>query len=379
MAGAPRRRSDAGAQLAAHWIRAYRFLPRRRKATLGECAARSRSSLACLIGTAWSRTADAQTLVFDGDVPDDGSEFYFVPFDVPAGTAEIEVRHDDIRRKPTSSTGVSRTRPVDSAGGAAATPRPPSIVIDQRRRGATSPERSLRARGRWSSARRRSRACRRSTTIEIDLRTAATCRRTGARALRRIGRASTGAALVRGRLPRPLARERGRERRRSTRSPTSRRAAGSISWSSPITTPWRSSTSSRTRRRATATSSSCQGIEFTTYQGHANGIGGTRWVDHADRVRRCRHRGRRPGVHADKDAIFSINHPVLDLGDACIGCAWDHEAAPEKSTRWRSPPAASPGWRLFTPKAIEYWDGICATGKHIAAIGGSDDHRAGRT
>src|SRR4051812_40178007 len=39
--------------------------------------------------------ASAQTLVFDADLPDDGNAFALVEFQVPAGTAELEVRHDD--------------------------------------------------------------------------------------------------------------------------------------------------------------------------------------------------------------------------------------------------------------------------------------------
>jgi hypothetical protein len=36
------------------------------------------------------------TLTLDGQVPDDGSDFAFVPFDVPQGTAEIQIDHDDL-------------------------------------------------------------------------------------------------------------------------------------------------------------------------------------------------------------------------------------------------------------------------------------------
>ena len=35
-------------------------------------------------------------LVLDGPVPDGGLDHFFVPFDVPEGTVEIEVQHDDL-------------------------------------------------------------------------------------------------------------------------------------------------------------------------------------------------------------------------------------------------------------------------------------------
>lgn len=119
------------------------------------------------------------------------------------------------------------------------------------------------------------------------------------------------------------------------------------------------------------------GVEFTTYAGHANGIGATKWVDHKIGL---------PGVtiegaaaaFADQGAIFSINHPVLDLGDLCIGCSWKHDL----------PPAAigaveigTGGWAqsglFYDEDAIAFWNKLCTQGFHVAAVGGSDDHKAG--
>jgi hypothetical protein len=120
------------------------------------------------------------------------------------------------------------------------------------------------------------------------------------------------------------------------------------------------------------------GVEYTTYAGHANGIGATKYVD--DKIGQ-------PGVTIDgavdqfhaQGALFSINHPALDLGDLCIGCAWKHALSPEKIDAVE---IGTGGWRqsglVFGKKAIAFWDAICATGRHAAAIGGSDDHRAGR-
>ncbi len=119
------------------------------------------------------------------------------------------------------------------------------------------------------------------------------------------------------------------------------------------------------------------GMEFTTYAGHANAIGATAWVDH---------KIGQPGVtiagaasaFRDQGALFSINHPILEIGDYCIGCAWNHvlpiEAVDAVEIQTGSPSAIG---ILFPDEAIEYWDALCDQGHHIAAIGGSDDHKAG--
>ncbi len=119
------------------------------------------------------------------------------------------------------------------------------------------------------------------------------------------------------------------------------------------------------------------GMEFTTYAGHANAIGATEWVDH---------KIGQPGVtiqaaaqaFRDQGALLSINHPTLDIGDQCIGCGWKHELdlslvdAVEIQT-------ATPGTLglVLPASAVDYWDSLCAQGHHLAAVGGSDDHRAG--
>lgn len=120
------------------------------------------------------------------------------------------------------------------------------------------------------------------------------------------------------------------------------------------------------------------GVELTTYKGHANGIGATKWVDH---------RVGFGGVTSSEvarqlvaqGAVFSINHPVLDLGDACIGCAWKH-ALPRDSLG--AVEIGTGGWDetglLFTRQAIAFWDRVLDQGLHVAPVGGSDDHRAGK-
>ena len=71
------------------------------------------------------------------------------------------------------------------------------------------------------------------------------------------------------------------------------------------------------------------GVEYTTYAGHANGIGATKWVDHKIGTDGATILGGVQSIHA-QGALFSINHPVLELGDLCIGCAWKHDVPPEQ-------------------------------------------------
>ena len=121
-----------------------------------------------------------------------------------------------------------------------------------------------------------------------------------------------------------------------------------------------------------------RGAEITTYAGHGNAVGLPTYIDH-----RIGYQGRTIGdVIADvraQGALFIVNHPVLDLGDNCIGCAWTHDPTPWDQVSGIE--VITGRWdvveRLFVPRAIEMWDGLLDQGYRIAPIGGSDDHRAG--
>ena len=64
-----------------------------------------RTLAALLLVLSTSATAGAQDLVLEDTGPDDAPRYFAVPFSVPAGTVEIEVRHDDLSdpSSPTSS------------------------------------------------------------------------------------------------------------------------------------------------------------------------------------------------------------------------------------------------------------------------------------
>jgi MYXO-CTERM domain-containing protein len=122
-----------------------------------------------------------------------------------------------------------------------------------------------------------------------------------------------------------------------------------------------------------------RGAEITTYGGHGNAVGIASYVDH-----RIGYKGRTiADVIADVTAqggVFIVNHPVLDLGTACIGCEWAHV----DDTPWDQVTGLEVltgnfdiGINAFYPRAIALWDKELAAGNKIAAIGGSDDHTAG--
>jgi uncharacterized protein (TIGR03382 family) len=119
------------------------------------------------------------------------------------------------------------------------------------------------------------------------------------------------------------------------------------------------------------------GIEYTTYAGHGNAIGATVWVDHKIGQPDVTIEAAIAAIH-DQGAIVSINHPVLALGDICIGCAWEHDVDPLSIDAVEiATTGLDAGGALFTEKAIVFWDDLCDAGSHAAAIGGSDDHSAG--
>jgi hypothetical protein len=121
-----------------------------------------------------------------------------------------------------------------------------------------------------------------------------------------------------------------------------------------------------------------RGAEITTYGGHGNAVGTAAYVDHRVGLGGAG----APTITADVAAqggAFIVNHPMLDIGELCIGCAWKHADTPwervhgvEIQTGNADITAA-----LFTPRSIELWDAHVADGHALAAIGGSDDHRAG--
>ncbi|MBL8913070.1 MAG: PHP domain-containing protein [Archangium sp.] len=117
-------------------------------------------------------------------------------------------------------------------------------------------------------------------------------------------------------------------------------------------------------------------VEFTTYAGHLNAFGATQLPDFwfgvsnrtlADAV----------ADFAAQGAVPTVNHPTLDLGTFCIGCAWEHGAVDGLA----AVEVGVGGWdetgSLFDESALAFWEAQASRGIHLTAVGGSDDHRAG--
>lgn len=120
------------------------------------------------------------------------------------------------------------------------------------------------------------------------------------------------------------------------------------------------------------------GVEFTTYAGHANAIFATEWVDHRIGVEGATIE-KAIAAYRDQGAFFSINHPVYELGNMCIGCAWEHQVDPAliDGVEIGSLDIDTVG-HLFVDRTLAFWDELLDAGSRAVALGGSDDHRAGK-
>jgi uncharacterized protein (TIGR03382 family) len=117
-------------------------------------------------------------------------------------------------------------------------------------------------------------------------------------------------------------------------------------------------------------------IEFTTYAGHFGAFGATQlppfWLGFREATLDWAR-----ALFVNQFPILTINHPTLDLGTLCIGCAWKHPV----DDRYGAIEVGVGGYDetgvLFDASAIAFWEGLAARGVHLAAVGGSDDHKAG--
>ena len=118
--------------------------------------------------------------------------------------------------------------------------------------------------------------------------------------------------------------------------------------------------------------------EVTTYSGHGNAVGIASYVDH-----RLGHAGRTMQNVIDdvaaQGAAFIVNHPAENLGANCIGCAWQHAEVnwDEVAGLEVITSGYTVGVLAFTPAIVKMWDQLEDEGHRLAAVTGSDDHRAG--
>ena len=115
------------------------------------------------------------------------------------------------------------------------------------------------------------------------------------------------------------------------------------------------------------------GREITTFQGHANVFGITRFVDY---------RIGTPGV-PDMNTIardvhqlgglISINHPSAPSGEICLGCGW-HPNPPADLHLFSAIEAVNGGSLRGPYSGVSFWEKQLDDGYRIPAIGGSDNH-----
>lgn len=327
--------------------------------------------VALLLASAGAR-ADT-TITLTGDVTNDGLQHVFVPFTVPANTSEIEIAHDDQSANDILDWGLYDLAGNRGWGGG----NTENIVVNANAASRSYVPGPITA-GEWKVVVGKAKIVSAKVTYKIvitfrDVATLAAQTRTPyapVAALRR------GPAWYAGDLH-AHSRESGDAQPSLDEMALAAKSVGldfvEISDHNVVTQlDYFASTNTQGVLLV-------PGMEFTTYAGHANAIGATAWVDH---------KIGQPGVTIDgavdqihgQGALFSINHPTLDLGDLCIGCAWKHDVADAKLDAVE---IATGGWKqsglLFSPSAQAKWDAICAGGHHIAAIGGSDDHTAGKS
>lgn len=319
--------------------------------------------------------ADETIVPLAGEVPDDGLDHFFVPFEVPSGTVEIEVRHDDLSDANILDWGLED--PDGTFRGWGGGNAEPAIVgIDAASRSYVP---GAIAAGTWRVVvgKAKLEELPGRYEIEIVLRDAPTLAPQPERTpYAPTASLETGARWYAGDFH-------VHSRESGDASPTLDTILG-FAGQHGIDFLHISDHNVDTQLDFYDAAQSAHpqvllvpGVEFTTYDGHALGIGATQWVDH---------KIGQPGVtiegaaaaFREQGALFAIAHPTLDLGPFCIGCAWAHDLPGEAVDAIEiGTGGLDPVGYLFVNNAIAFWDALCDEGWHVAPIGGSDDHHGG--
>jgi hypothetical protein len=338
----------------------------------------SRSSLWFAIAlTGFAALARAEPIVIEGTVPDDEKSFVRLPFDVPAGTAEIQIHHVNPQNQNVLDWGLRDQADKFRGWGGG---NSEDIVINAHAASRSYLPGPIQP-GQWSVVLGKAKIVEKpaSYRVEITLRDTVTLpAQTERRPFQVVPALKTEARWYAGDFH-VHSRESGDANATLDEIATLAKKQGLdfVEISDHNTTSHLDYLGAAQDRHPDLLF--LPGVEFTTYAGHANGIGATQRVDHefdlfpqygiADAVTQFRAQG----------ALFSINHPALDL-KACIGCSWKHDLDPNLVDAVE---VETSGWQeagqFFTEAAIAFWDEFNRNGRHIAAIGGSDDHTAGKS
>jgi hypothetical protein len=338
-----------------------------------------RSLLACLslaVGLgSLVPTATAQVMIFDGTVDaEDGVAYFVLPFEVPVGTIEIEVRHDDLSDANILDWGLLSPSGFRGYGGGN---REAAIVNAEAasRSYLTGPIEP----GTWQVYVGEAQLSELPARyhVEVELRDAVTLPPEPQRA------PYTPAAPL-SMEPRWYAGDFHVHSRESGDASPTLDAIATYAESIGLDFVMLSEHNTVSQLELLAdvqarhpTVLLIPGIEVSTYEGHFMSLGGTTWIDHRLGVDGRTLDMVADEVHAD-GALFTVNHPALDIGDLCIGCAWSGTLRPDAVDGIEVQTGAfSVTGRLFYANVVDRWEELVAMGHHVVALGGSDDHRAG--
>lgn len=321
-----------------------------------------------------SGTAGATPFVLEGNVPEDGGAFFTVSFPVPRGVTELEVRHDDLSSANILDWGL--IEPTGTFRGWGGGNSEPAVI------GVRAASRSYLAgpipTGMWQVLIGKAQISQRPAKyrLEIDARTTVSLPAQDRQSYTPAAPLETNARWYSGDLH-VHSIESGDARPGLDEIGTFARSRGLdfVALSDHNTSSHYDFINSAQARHPKVLF--VPSVEFTTYAGHLNAFGASSFVPFWLG---------REGVTLkqalqqfdQQDAIATINHPTLDLGSFCIGCAWQQPVIPELT---RAIEIGVGGWdetgALFDESAIAYWEALADQGIHLAAVGGSDDHRAG--
>ena len=326
-----------------------------------------------VLRTALALFLAANPYIEDGPVPDAG-DFFTIPFEVPAGTAEIEVRHDDLSSSNILDWGL--LQPDGGFRGWGGGNSEPAIV------GATSSSRSYLTgpmpEGTWRVLVGKAFVPQLPAKYRVEIETR-----------------NTATLAAQPRSPYVAAAPLSTERRwyagdlhvHSIQSGDARptldeiatvaesRGLDFVAISDHNTVAQLDYFNDAQPRHPSMLL--VPSVEFTTYNGHLGGFGATRFVPFSMGFEGVTLDGALADF-ASQSAVPVINHPTLDLGTFCVGCAWKHplpggfRGAIEVGVGGYDETGV-----LFDPAAIAWWEALADRGVHLAAVGGSDDHKAG--
>jgi hypothetical protein len=353
----------------------------RRPARLSAAPARSSGPLGAAargLGAAALAFAPAgaladETRLFEGEVPEAGAHFE-LPFDVPAGVAEIEVRHDDLSEVNILDWGLLSPDGFRGYGGGNVEP----ALVGERAASRSYLPGPLTP-GRWRVYVGKAKIAERPARyrVEVVLRDAPTLAPEPARAPYAAWPAlRAGPAWYAGDFH-------VHSRESGDAAPTLEEIA-SFAESRGLHFVMLADHNTVSQQQWIAQAQAAHpdllllaGLELTTYRGHALAIGATRWVDH-----RLEEGGRTMAEAAAdvraQGALFALAHPEFMLGELCIGCAFVADLPIEAIDGMEVQTGARSITGVFSMPTLRRWEDLVAAGRHVAALGGSDDHRAGR-